>query len=119
MGPVKAADPTPVLNELYGALAASNNLQLQLSLADLRGDRDRPHLFLRPWQVWVNGVEEGARKRIPYLPACRRHPTRPPLSIWHGADRPGFTGLASAASPPGLSVLISQAGITIHTLGLS
>lgn len=37
MGLVKVADPIPVLNEMARALAASNNLQLRLSLADPRG----------------------------------------------------------------------------------
>lgn len=44
MGPVKAADPAPGLNEMNRALAASNNLQLQLSPADLTRGRDRPQL---------------------------------------------------------------------------
>ena len=44
MGPVKAADPAPGLNEMNRALAASNNRQLQLSPADPTRGRDRPQL---------------------------------------------------------------------------
>lgn len=108
MGPVKATDPAPVLNELYGAPAASDNLQLQLSPADLEGDRDRPPLFLRPWQVRVKGVEEGARRRTPSLPACRRlQAPRVPV-VWHSQTREH--GVLDKLLPArGLSVLVPRA----------
>lgn len=99
MGPVKAADPAPGLNEMNRAVVASNNLQLQLSPADPTRGRDRPQLCPETRQVRVRVRKRGTRGPRPTFWGAGALDTdpKPSLPSWGvmGAesDRPRARGV--------------------------
>ena len=108
MGPVKAADPAPGLNEMNRAVVASNNLQLQLSPADPTRGRDRPQLCPETRQVRVRVRKRGTKRPTPHILGCRSTGHRPqalPAQLGrHGCrirQTQGPWGLGQASSCPG------------------
>lgn len=106
MGPVKAADPAPGLNEMNKALAASNNRQLQLSPADPTQGRDRPQLC--PETQAVSGEGYGGGGQRGPCPTCWGAEAldtdpKPSLPKWGGmgveSDRPRARGVLDKPVP--------------------